>query len=418
MKKTLRHCMFILSPAPPSSVRMEGYKVIKYINEGSFGKIYLVERLADERLFALKSIQLTGISRYQRVGILTEVKILLTNNSEFLLKCHDLFVHRRRLCIVTEYVDGGDLDAYVRRHDCIDADTVTQIFLKVCAGIHAMHSSHIIHRDIKPANVLVTSGGDVKICDFGICKHLGYAKVTNTMVGTPLFMSPEQMSNRHYDYKCDVWGIGCVLYTLLHRRYPFVGKSMHELRQNILTRDPFVGTKRRHSALNDVLRGMLNKNKTKRPSLEALLTAAAANPEMVASVDTRVCHRAATSFRSYALPGLVPASDRDWRRVVDQIRKDFRLPAINRSKSATPRDRTATVDREPPPPRAQPRARPQEPLLKHLRRPDPQARAASSAGVDKKGDKKKSGDDKPRLRLPHIKNPYGHVKSKVRRYWR
>ena len=84
---------------------MDKYKVIKFLNQGSFGKIYLVERREEQQQFAMKTIKLAGINRYQRSSILTEVKILLTNTSEYLLKCYDLFIHRQRLCIVTEYVD-------------------------------------------------------------------------------------------------------------------------------------------------------------------------------------------------------------------------------------------------------------------------------------------------------------------------
>ena len=86
---------------------MDKYKVIKFLNQGSFGKIYLVERRDCKQQFAMKTIKLSGIDRYQRLSILTEVRVLLTNDSEFLLKCYDLFVHQQKLCIITEYIDRG-----------------------------------------------------------------------------------------------------------------------------------------------------------------------------------------------------------------------------------------------------------------------------------------------------------------------
>ena len=301
---------------------MDKYKVVKFLNQGSFGKIYLVERLDCKQQFAMKTIKLSGIDRYQRLSILTELRILLTNDSEFLLRCYDLFIHKHRLCVITEYVDGGDLDQYVKHHKTIDPDVITEILLKICVGIRAMHTNQIIHRDIKPANILITKSGNIKICDFGICKYLDYNKVTNTLVGTPFFMSPEQMNNRRYDYKSDVWGIGCVLFNLLYNKYPFNGRSMQDLKRNIQIKDPLNGLKPRHKALNGILRDMLDKNKAKRPDLTSFLNNPT-NQKLIAHYNIR---DVTTSFRTYKIHS-VPSTESDWNNVVMKIRKDFHFPA-------------------------------------------------------------------------------------------
>ena len=288
---------------------MDKYKVIKFLNQGSFGKIYLVERRDEQQQFAMKTIKLAGINRYQRSSILTEVKILLTNTSEYLLKCYDLFIHRQRLCIVTEYVDGGDLDQYIKKNKAISHNTIMQVFLKICVGINAMHSNHIMQRDIKPANVLITKTGNIKICDFGISKMLEYTKVASTMVGTPYFMSPEQMNKRHYDYKSDVWGVGCVLYTLLYNKYPFHGSSLHELERNIRIKNPFIGIKSRHDALTKIVKEMLDKNKSKRPNLSTFLSDAS-NKQLLAHYDIRY---QADTFRNYTI-NTIPSNERNGAR--------------------------------------------------------------------------------------------------------
>ena len=302
---------------------MDKYKVIKFLNQGSFGKIYLVEKTDCQQQFAMKTIKLTGVDRYQRSSILTELKILLTNSSEFLLRCYDLFVHRQRLCIITEYIDGGDLDQYIKDNKNIDPETITRLFLKICVGINAMHANGIMHRDIKPANILITKTGDIKICDFGICKILEYTKVATTIVGTPYFMSPEQMNNRHYDCKSDVWGIGCVLYTLLYRKYPFNGKSMHDLKRSIRTKDPFVGIKPYHNGLHNILKEMLDKNKGKRPDLTAFL-GNASNKKLLAHHGIR--HQT-PPFRKYTFQS-IPSTEREWCSTIERLRKDFCLPAL------------------------------------------------------------------------------------------
>lgn len=302
---------------------MDKYKVIRFLNQGSFGKIYLVERDDCQEQFAMKTIKLAGIDRYQRASILTEVKILLTNSSEFLLRCYDLFVHKQRLCIITEYVDGGDLDHYIKNNKVIDPKTIMRLFLKICVGINAMHANRVMHRDIKPANILITKTGDIKICDFGICKMLEYTKVASTIVGTPYFMSPEQMNHRHYDYKSDVWGIGCVLYTLLYNKYPFNGKNLHDLKKNVRTKDPFTGIKPRHIALHNIVKEMLDKNKGKRPNLSTFLDNAS-NRKLMTHHGVRY---QTPLFRKYTLQS-IPSNEREWCSIIERLRKDFCLPSL------------------------------------------------------------------------------------------
>ena len=190
---------------------INNYKIIKFLNEGSFGKIYLVQNLLNNKKYALKSISLLNIDRYQKLSILLEIKILLVNNSKYLLECHDLFIWNNKLCIITDYIDNGDLDLLIKDNKSLTEEEITKIFLKICVGINSLHYNDFVHRDIKPANILITKEGDIRICDFGICKYLGLNKITRTFIGTPFFMSPEQMNESYYDYKIDVWGIGCVL---------------------------------------------------------------------------------------------------------------------------------------------------------------------------------------------------------------
>ena len=115
-----------------------------------------------------------GIDRYNKISILNEIKILLTNNNDFLLKCYDLFLHDNNLCIITDFIDNGDLDSYIKNNKSISEEEIYKIFLKICVGINSLHYNDIVHRDLKPANVLITKNGDIKVCDFGICKIFGF----------------------------------------------------------------------------------------------------------------------------------------------------------------------------------------------------------------------------------------------------
>ena len=305
---------------------MENYKIIKYLNEGSYGKIYLVEKKDTKNLYALKSIKIFGIDRYNKVSILNEIRILLINNNDYLLKCYDIFIHNKKLCIITEYIDGGDLDNYVKKNK-LKEDEIIKIFLKICVGINSLHNNNIIHRDIKPANILITKNGEIKVCDFGICKFLDYNKVTNTSIGTPYFMSPEQMNVQYYDYKIDVWGIGCVLYYLLYNKYPFNGANMHQLKYNIRTQNPFINmhaklkfiSNNNRFRIEQILKEMFEKNKQKRMDLNMFLNN---SKELLKFHNIENKHK---KFKHYYFKS-VPNTENDWNNVIKQVYYDFQLP--------------------------------------------------------------------------------------------
>lgn len=305
---------------------MDKYKIIKYLNQGSYGKIYLVEKKDTKNLYALKSIKIFGIDRYNKVSILNEIRILLINNNQFLLKCYDIFVHNKKLCIITEYVDGGDLDNYVKKNK-LKEEEIIKIFLKICVGINALHTNNIIHRDIKPANILITKKGEIKICDFGICKFLDYNKVTNTSIGTPYFMSPEQMNVQYYDYKIDVWGIGCVLYYLLYKKYPFNGANIHQLKNNIRKQNPFIDINSKFKFISNnnrfrieqILKEMFEKNKQKRMDLSLFLDN---SKELLRFYNIENTQE---KFKHYHFKS-VPNTEKDWNNIIQQLYYDFKLP--------------------------------------------------------------------------------------------
>ena len=305
---------------------MENYKIIKYLNQGSYGKIYLVEKKSTGKLYALKSIKIMGIDRYNKVSILNEIKILLMNENKYLLKCYDLFINNKKLCIITEYVDGGDLENYTKNKR-LKEEEVIKIFLKICVGINSLHHNHIIHRDIKPANILITKEGEIKICDFGICKFLDYNKVTNTSIGTPFFMSPEQMTQQYYDYKIDVWGIGCVLFYLVYNKYPFHGNNMHQLKNNIRYLNPFNNLRNKipfisnnnRFRLEQILREMFEKNKQKRMDLNLFLEN---SKELLAFYNIENNKEKCKQYHFKS----VPNTERDWKNIIKKVYEDFQLP--------------------------------------------------------------------------------------------
>jgi len=141
--------------------------------------------------------------------------------------------------IVMEYVPGETLKNYCKHDQLLPVDDVIEIAFKCCNALEYAYTHGLIHRDIKPANLLLTTGTDVKITDFGT------ALLTNTdltqvvdAVGTPSYMSPEQITGQELTEQADIYSLGVVIYQLLSGRLPFVAENQYDLIQKITNRSP------------------------------------------------------------------------------------------------------------------------------------------------------------------------------------
>lgn len=110
----------------------------------------------------------------------------------------------------------------------MDEDRALAYFEQICKGVAALHRQSIIHRDIKLQNIIVFPDDQVKIADFGVSKKMNeLLSMVETMVGTPVYMAPEQCAGKPYNQKVDIWGLGCLLYEMLTGRKPFEGKFLN-----------------------------------------------------------------------------------------------------------------------------------------------------------------------------------------------
>ena len=133
-----------------------------------------------------------------------------------------------------EFLGGGDLSNKVsslkRKRELMAENQVWAYFIQMLKGLKALHDMKIIHRDIKSANVFLTQDERVlKLGDMNVSKVVE-SDFTKTRVGTPLYFSPEIWNGRSYDYKTDVWSLGCLLYEMCALTYPFNGNSMNDLK--------------------------------------------------------------------------------------------------------------------------------------------------------------------------------------------
>ena len=138
-----------------------------------------------------------------------------------------------------EVCGGGDLLTYVRRRRKLKEDTARFLFKQIVTGLAYCHTKNVLHRDIKLDNILLTSQGDVKICDFGVSKLVTPGERMTEQCGTPAYIAPEVFKNQGYEgFASDIWSAGVVLYAMLFGAVPFKASNMAELHKYVLERQP------------------------------------------------------------------------------------------------------------------------------------------------------------------------------------
>jgi len=264
------------------------YKVITRIGRGGMGSVYKVEHLHMGKVAAMKVLhrELAAdrdvVKRFKReaeaVSRLTHVNTVQT---------FDFGSFDGALYLVMEYVKGEDLGAIVKRDGPLPFARVGPIFAQICAALSEAHEAGIIHRDLKPENVLVTRARDgrdvVKVVDFGLAKvrereEANEVTGRGNLVGTPYYMSPEQIRSDGVDARSDVYSLGAMLYRVLTGEPPFAGATPMAVLTKHLT-DELVPPRQRVPALAAaiderveaiVMRAMAKKPDERFPSVEVM----------------------------------------------------------------------------------------------------------------------------------------------------
>jgi serine/threonine-protein kinase len=147
-----------------------------------------------------------------------------------------------QLCIVMEWVDGRFLREILTREGPLPAERAARIAINVCEALEYIHSQGVVHRDLKPENIMVGEGDSIKLIDFGIsgaegARRLTFSKFSNAM-GTPDYISPEQIKRKRTDGRSDVYALGVILYEMLTGHTPFNGPNPFAVMNDRLVNDP------------------------------------------------------------------------------------------------------------------------------------------------------------------------------------
>jgi eukaryotic-like serine/threonine-protein kinase len=225
------------------------YRIIEKLGRGGMGEVYLAEDQQLGRKVAIKFLppEIANDER-ARQRLLREAKTAATLDHPNICAIYDVGQEGDCSFIVLQYIEGETLAARLRHHrpDLREAFAIAE---QMAEALKQAHARGIVHRDIKPENIMLTTGGQVKVLDFGLAKVVRDSQIVDAdtasllsmpgmLVGTLPYMSPEQVRGEELDCRSDIFSFGAVLYELLSGRKPFEAKSKAELIAAILTTDP------------------------------------------------------------------------------------------------------------------------------------------------------------------------------------
>ncbi len=203
------------------------YEITGKLGKGAMGMVYQGRDTVLGRVVALKTM-LEGVDQDEEMSkrFLVEAQAAARLNHENIITIYDLGREEDTVFIAMEYLDGNDLKELRKERD-LSLPEKLNILLQICRGLEYAHKNGVVHRDIKPANVMVLRTGKVKLMDFGIA-HMASSDMTKTgmIIGTPDYMSPEQVIGKKVDNRSDIFSVGIIFYELMADKKPFFSESV------------------------------------------------------------------------------------------------------------------------------------------------------------------------------------------------
>jgi serine/threonine-protein kinase len=210
------------------------YEIIGELGKGAMGLVYKAHDPIIDRILAIKTISLS-LAMDEReeyeARFFQEARAAGRLNHPNIITVYDVGKSGDVAYIVLEYLEGRELSEILTKEKQLPIHQILDIVKQVAQGLIYAHEHGVVHRDIKPTNIMVKSDSQVKITDFGIARMTSSAVQTQTgmVLGTPKYMSPEQVLGKPIDQRSDIFSLGVMLFEMLTQTSPFVGDTLNEI---------------------------------------------------------------------------------------------------------------------------------------------------------------------------------------------
>ncbi|NXA45141.1 NEK4 kinase, partial [Nothocercus julius] len=254
---------------------LAAYCLLRAVGKGSYGEVSLAQHRHDGKQYVIKKLNLKNASNRERKAAEQEAQLLSQ------LKHPNIVTYRESwqgedglLYIVMGFCEGGDLYHKLKEQKgkLLPENQVVEWFVQIAMALQYLHEKHILHRDLKTQNVFLTRTNIIKVGDLGIARVLeNQYDMASTLIGTPYYMSPELFSNKPYNYKSDVWALGCCVYEMATLKHAFNAKDMNSLVYRIIEGKLPPMPKDYSPQLVEIIRTMLSRKPEERPSVKSIL---------------------------------------------------------------------------------------------------------------------------------------------------
>ncbi|XP_008578291.1 PREDICTED: serine/threonine-protein kinase Nek4 isoform X3 [Galeopterus variegatus] len=254
---------------------LAAYCYLRVVGRGSYGEVTLVKHRRDGRQYVIKKLNLRNTTSRERRAAEQEAQLLSQ------LKHPNIVTYKESweggdglLYIVMGFCEGGDLYRKLKEQkgQLLPESQVVEWFVQIAMALQYLHEKHILHRDLKTQNVFLTRTNIIKVGDLGIARVLeNHCDMASTLIGTPYYMSPELFSNKPYNYKSDVWALGCCVYEMATLKHAFNAKDLNSLVYRIIEGKLPPMPRDYSPELAELIRTMLSKRPEERPSVRNIL---------------------------------------------------------------------------------------------------------------------------------------------------
>ena len=227
--------------SPP--IKAGRYEVVRELGRGSMGVVYQGFDPVIGRTVAIKTMLTEGLAPNEfqeyRARFQREAQAAGVLNHPNIVSVYDYGEDSGVLYLIMEFLEGKSLEKLIEGRKILPIETIIPMCEQVCGALDHAHQRGIVHRDIKPANIMILDNGIVKVTDFGIAKMVSMGMTqTGLVLGTPNYMSPEQVKGRQVDGRSDIFSLGIILYDLVTGEKPFAGQNITTVIYKIINENP------------------------------------------------------------------------------------------------------------------------------------------------------------------------------------